>query len=286
MHYFAIFFVILLCMIHSSSGAHTDQTPVKEGNFALSSSQQPGPLFGFGQNIVDKKNLQAYVYADYIRLKGQNNSNILPGLLYGIRDNLSLFFNIPMTITSDKTRRSTSSGLSLQLEYAYFSRTTDHSALQATILAALSGPNGSMIKQAITNRESSTFFLGATINCMSIDWYLYGSLGNLFAIKTNRTKQGDNFLYQLGIGRNIHHSQKHTYLFLVEFLGSTFKRDKTNGIRDSNSGGNLIFIAPSFWFSSERFLLQIGFSAPILQKLNGNQNPFRYQLAIDLGWKL
>ena len=32
------------------------------GNLALASSQQPGPLIGFGQNILGKKDLQFFCY--------------------------------------------------------------------------------------------------------------------------------------------------------------------------------------------------------------------------------
>jgi len=32
---------------------------IKEGNFALPTSQQPSPLFSFGQNILDKGDIQA-----------------------------------------------------------------------------------------------------------------------------------------------------------------------------------------------------------------------------------
>src|ERR1700722_1589145 len=31
-----------------------DVEPIRAGNFSLRSSQQPGPLVGFGENIIDK----------------------------------------------------------------------------------------------------------------------------------------------------------------------------------------------------------------------------------------
>lgn len=267
-----------------------NQITLKKGNFALASSQQPGPLFSFGQNIIDKNDLQLYLYSDYIKSKSGSltnikNSNVMPGLLYGIRNDLAIFFNIPISIILNSNLKSTQAGGSVQIEYAYFTKSKLKSAYQATILAAISGPNGSMIKQISSNRNSSTMFLGGTFNYMSLEWYLFSSLGELFSIKNkSKTKLGDNFLYQAGIGKNLYHSSNYIYLFLAEVLGSKFKPNFTNGKLDSNSGGNIIFIAPSIWISSEKTILQLGCAIPIYQSLNGSQR-YSYQIAVDLGWK-
>ena len=49
LHFFIIlFFPVLNCEAN-------DKQPPPMGNFALPISQQPGPLIGFGQNIISKK---------------------------------------------------------------------------------------------------------------------------------------------------------------------------------------------------------------------------------------
>src|SRR3990167_9156146 len=197
----------------AESGAEAETETVKEGNFALSTSQQPGPLLGFGQNIIDKGDFQFYFYSDYIKLRNKKTTDPMPGFLYGIRDDLSMFFNIPITK------------------------------------------------------------------------YIYSSLGELFSIRqTEESQLGDNFLYQAGIGRNLYHSKDYIYLFLVEMLGAKFKQNIVSSEIDQNSGGNLIFIAPSFWFSSKKLIVQIGFAIPVLQNLNGNQGEYKFQIDGNIGW--
>ena len=282
---FILFFLFI--SIHAKiSESDSKIETVKEGNFALSTSQQPGPLLGFGQNIIDKCDFQFYFYSDYIKVCNKKTADPMPGFLYGIRDDLSMFFNIPITKYIDSTENcKTLAGVSLQCEYAYFSKTNIRSAHQATILAAISGPNGSMIKQAISNRQSSTFFIGGTYNYMSVDWYIYTSLGGLFSIRqTEESQLGDNFLYQAGLGRNLYHSKDYIYLFLVEMLGAKFKQNIVSAAIDQNSGGNLIFIAPSFWFSSKKLIIQLGFAIPLLQNLNGNQSEYKFQIDCNIGW--
>lgn len=259
----------------------------KIGNLALSSSQQPGPLFGFGQNIIDKNDLQFYFYSDYINAKTSKNADVMPGFLYGIKDNLSVFANIPITLllSSDCSTKSTLPGASVQVEYAYYTKSNSTSEFQATVLSAISGPNGSMIKQVVSNRQSSTLFVGETCSYISLDWYLYASLGDLISIsRKNDSELGNNFLYQFGLGKNIIYSNDYIYLFLVEILGNKFKQDLLNGEIDENSGGNILFIAPSIWFSSKKLILQFGFSIPVYQHLIGNQSNYKYQLAFNLGW--
>lgn len=277
-----LFFLCVVTVLNTEIFA--GQTPPQEGNFALPSSQEQGPLFGFGQNIIGKKDLQSYLYVDYIQARPEQSSNIMPGLLYGIRDDLSIFVNIPITVSKGPLPPSTSAGVSVQVEYAYYSRESSSSEIQATVLAGLSGPNGSMIKQTISNDQSSTFFLGGTLNYMSVEWYAYGALGELFAIKHKSTKQGDNFLYQFALGRNLHRSQKHIYACLVEFLGARFKADSINGVIDPESSGDLIFLSPSLWISSEKFILQCGLSLPIYQNFTGKNIKYDFQCAVNIAW--
>src|SRR5436190_21033773 len=69
--------------------AHAKQLTM--GNFALPTSQQPGPLIGFGQNIVEAGDRQFFLYANY--LKGQQKKYVeaVPSFVYGISDTASLF---------------------------------------------------------------------------------------------------------------------------------------------------------------------------------------------------
>ena len=71
--------------------------PLEIGNFALAISQQPGPLVSFGENIVDKGQTQLFVFADDFYSKKKCTTDVIPSLLYGITDNLSIFLNAPFT---------------------------------------------------------------------------------------------------------------------------------------------------------------------------------------------
>lgn len=288
----AIISLLFACIIFLNFSKEGDPDEVeaiqvKEGNLILSGSQQPAPLFGFGQNIIGKNETQLYFYADSFKISTTRNSTFMPGILYGIKDNFSAYFNIPISQSSQildgKHLKSLTASASLQFEYAYYSKVKKFSTTQATVLAALSGPNGSAIKQPIGRSNSSNFFIGGTLCRTSVDWYVYGSIGELFSL--NKNNSGNVFLYQSGLGRNICHSKDWIYLFLVEALGASMQPNLISGVANANSGGNFIFIAPSIWVSSERLLLQFGVALPVYQKLNGNQGKYDYQIAFNCAWK-
>ena len=47
-----------------SASEKEEEAPPKIGNFKLPTSQQPAALFGFGGNIIDKGEIQTFLFAD------------------------------------------------------------------------------------------------------------------------------------------------------------------------------------------------------------------------------
>lgn len=78
------------------SNPSTDQEPAAYGNFALPTSQQPGPFLSFGQNILDKHQIQLTMLASELRGNDQDLTNYTPGYLYQITDATSLLFSLPI----------------------------------------------------------------------------------------------------------------------------------------------------------------------------------------------
>jgi hypothetical protein len=285
---------------------------VKIGNLALASSQQPGPLFSFGQNIIDKQQKQVYLLGEDFGGRKRYSIDVVPSFLYGISEDFSVFFNAPYA-PKFRDRENHSSGwedLFVQLEYAYYSKTRKYYGHQATIVASANFPTGSIKKTPPTGFGSPSFFIGTTFSHLAIDWYFFTSLGATLtaramgaiapiAEETTQPSQpstpkptrphfvskiGNQYLYQFGFGRNIPSPKDWIYLWMVEIDGEFDMRNKINSLVDRNSGGNTIFVTPSIWISSTHLILQAGIGFPILQNLYGNQVRFKYLLGLNLGW--
>ncbi|MDZ4124563.1 MAG: hypothetical protein U1E02_10355 [Hydrogenophaga sp.] len=283
-------FGVIVCAVLSVQAREEDSVEhVEQGNLALPTSQQPEPLFGFGQNIVDQGDIQALGFASYLNGKNERFFEVAPAVLYGISDTFSLLFAVPVAaqLKQDGYCSAGVSDLLLQGEYAFYNKDRQTYANQATFVASILLPTGSHKKVPPTGFGSPTFFLGATASHMSVDWYVFSALGTLLTTAHNHgTVFGKQFLYEAGFGRNIAYREKRWLLnWLLEFNGQFSARDKIQGIVDKNSGGNTFSIGPSLFFSTQRLLLLGGVAFPVAQHLFGVQNKARYQVAFYASWK-
>jgi len=260
---FLTLLILIPCLIYSDD---SDQ-PLPIGNFSLPISQQPGPLVSFGQNIIEKGELQLFVYADAFIGKNNYLTDVIPAILYGITDQLSFFFNVPFS-PGNKDRANRSSGIEdifAQLEYAFYTRNSSYSSDQATIVANVAFPTGSSTKIPATGFGSYSYFLGATFNHMEINWFVFTSPGFEFTTSHHGTKFGYQLLYQFGFGRYIPSPCGWIFAWMVEFDGQYTWKNRIKGAIDPNSGGNTIYVNPSIWVSTKKIIFQLGPGFPIVQ---------------------
>jgi len=280
---FSCFLLILIL----SFTCYAAEEPPKIGNFALPASQQPGNLIGFGQNILEKNQLQSFLLAEYFVGKQEYSIDIVPSITYGITDNFSVVFEAPMTPRL-KENNHHSSGLediSLQLEYAFFNKSTCNYEDEATIVAGSFFPSGCPNKTPPTGAGAMSYFLGLTYSRMTPDWIWFTAHGMNLKSSHHGTRFGNQFLYQFGLGRNICNiDSEWIFAWVAEVDGTFSQKNKILSETDPDSGGNIIYLTPSLWLSSEKLMLQAGVGFPIAQRLNGTQNRNQYLLVVNLGW--
>lgn len=262
------------------------EEPPKIGNFALPTSQQPAALFGFGGNIIDKGEVQFYFFADEFIGKRKATVDLIPSVLFGITNECSIFFTFPFTpLLKDGCHRS--AGLEdffVQLEYAFYTHSTSCYVDQATIIGNITVPTGSDKRNPPTGFGSPSLFVGATYYHVMVDWFIFTAPGAILTTSDHRTKFGDQFLYQFGLGRNIPSPKGWIYAWMFEIDGQYNKKNRIHGALDPNSGGNVIYATPSLWISSKQMLLQFGVSFPITQNLFGHQRKFDYAFNLNFAW--
>ncbi len=265
-----------------------DVEPPAVGNFALPNSQQPGPLISFGQNVIDKNGTQVFLFLDDAEASKSRYVNAIPSLLYGITDTLSIFVSIPYA-AHYQFANYTSSGLediSAQLEYTYYAASTHTYTDQATIVLSAAAPTGSINKNPATGNGSASFFVGTTFNRTYTDWLFFASPGVDLTTAHQGTKPGNSYLYQVGFGRNITDANGWILAWMIEVDGTYAQHDRFKGILNVNSGGNVVFVTPSIWASTKRFIFQLGVGAPAIQNLYGQQAQNNWAVSADLGWAI
>ncbi len=263
-----------------------EEEPPKIGNFSLPTSQQPAALFGFGGNIIDQGEVQLYFFADYFYGRKKIVSDAIPSVLFGITKELSIFFNFPVTPIM-KDGRHTSSGFEdcfVQLEYAFYNKSTSAYVDQATVVANITVPTGSLKKIPPTGFGAPSFFLGATYYRTWVDWFVFVAPGAILTTSDHKSKFGDQFLYQFGLGKNIPSPKEWIYAWMIELDGQYSQKNRIDARVDPNSGGNLLWVTPSLWISSKKMLFQFGVSFPINQNLFGRQHTIDYALNLNFAW--
>src|SRR3990167_3019193 len=287
-------FLFLIFIFNFVFGVKQEEVKkVNIGNFALPGSQQPGPLIGFGQNIVDKGTFILYAYFDCLKGRKETFAEISPSILYGITDKLSIFveqqFAVELKVIDPITNiKQTSRGIEdllVQFEYAFCSKETSQKIEQLTVVANATFPTGSVKKSPPTGLGAPSFFLGFTANHMDVDWYYFTSFGSIMTTSHCNFKAGSSLLYQFGLSKNLCYKPDSYILnWMIELDGFYAQSDITTRIINPNSGGNAILLGPSLWFSTQRLTLQGGISWVIYQKLYGIQNKDNFYATLNVGW--
>lgn len=264
-----------------------EEKQLKIGNLSLSTSQQPGPLVGFGENIIDIGVVQLFLFGDYYQRRNGHFTDLIPSVLWGVNDQFSIFYNVP-TAPSYKDRKHRSSGIEdlfIQFEYAFYTQEKKYYTNQATIVFNVTFPTGSSNVIPPTGFGAPSCFIGTTYNHTAIDWFYFGSIGSVLPSATKHCTQfGRQLLYEFGFGHNISSPKGWIYAWMVEFDGVYSHRNRIRGAIDPNSGGNVIFMTPSLWISNEKLIFQLGVGCPLYQRLYGNQIRYLYQVIFNAGY--
>lgn len=269
---------------HSQKNA---EEPPQIGNFALPASQQPGPFSAFGQNIADKNQAQIYIEPSYLKATREHFLQTEQVFLYAFEDSFVALLTLPAAVSyrMGDRRSSGMSDISVEAEYAFYEHANDSYVGEATVVGELTVPSGSYRKEPMTGYGSPSYFLGSTYSYTSVDWYCFASPGMRWIVPKQNRRLGSQYYYQFGIGRNIRSRTNKYILFgLLELNGEYDSKDKINGSYDVDSGGNIVFITPSLMFSTEKLMVQLGVSLPLIQHLSGEQQKINYNAAAVLAW--
>lgn len=264
------------------------EEPPKIGNFAVPEEQQPGSLIAFGENIVNKDTKKFLIFADDFGGVNQHFIDFYPSFIYGITDNLSILVTTPIAIDY-QSNSSRSRGLEdsvIQLEYAFYNKSTRCYVDQASVVTNVTLPTGSVQKDPYTGFGAPSYFLGAQFERIYADWYGFTSDGALFPSSKNGTRIGNIYYYQFGIGRNIMNVCGWVLAGVTELDGYFYERNRISGEIDPDSGGNVIYFMPSFWASNKDFIWQFGTGWAVQQHLFGDQSRNTFLAAASFRWNI
>lgn len=270
----------------SQSTDAKEQNEKKTGNFA--NERTPGTYFGFGQYIEDEGTVSLYLFLDQEKGKHQSYIAFCPYAVYALTDSLAVYGSLPL-IVSDSSDGDTSRGIGdllLNAEYSFWDRSTDYSDSYATIVTGVSIPSATTIISTSTADDGScickkdslgynvpTIFVGATISTLSEKWYAYADCGATIVTSSyNGVKTGNEVVYDFGFGYNLAGWNNRVLTLLFDVDGSYTQKDKEDGCHDPDTGGHLIYMGPTLFYSHKSWVFAAGIEGVAYQRLNGDQN--------------
>lgn len=265
------------------------EEPPPEGIFSLPISQQPGPMVSFGQNIIEKNQIQAFLFPTYLSASKpkQNYTNLSPSLLYGLSDKASLLLTFPVAINYafENYHASGYGDTGVQGEYAFYTQDTKKHSDIATFVGNITFPTGSTHTIPVIGQGSASYLLGATYNRTWVDWMFFTSGGVYQYRPAPHEKFSTQYMYQAGLGHNLLSlPDKYIFLALLELSGQYSKNSIQFNTLNTFSGGNLIVATPSLWFSTKKFILQLAISLPVTEQLTVPGNHLNYNTSLCIAW--
>lgn len=293
MHFILKRFFLFFCFFIINIDAVAMEKPIPIGNFSLPPSQRPGALYSFGSNIIDPGQIIGRITPNLFQTTTRRYIGSGLAMLYGSSSNTSLLFTLPITPSTsgpkDIQRHAGFGDVGLQGEYALY----QHSSLTDSETGALLG--GFTVPSGTKNFGYDTFsyFIGGTYSHVWSDWIIFTAPGLLqFSGGDPKKRLASRAYYEVGVAHNIS-SQTGEYIF-TGFLEINGQYDNKNPspmpvTRDSGgrvlSDGNLLFLSPSLFFSTQKWILALGVSWPITQHWLGTRDQVDYFIGASIGYR-
>lgn len=278
----------IVCLLLFVAAAGTDMTaPENNGETPY---LPLFPIFGFGNTILKKNELIIGQGLYNFQFERGRATFLLPALLYGITDSLSLslYASIASNEQEGGCRDISSFGISntsIVGEYAFFKKkhSTTDIEYRATLYCNLGLPVPDQ-KIPPLGYESTTFLLGTAGKISTQSWRVFSFLGALLPTKANRTEYGKQFFYEIGCGVSLKHTKTFSAIMLLECDGRFMQQDTTGPMLDPDSGGSIVLVGPGIVLRHGRFVFDGAFQAPVFQSLNGKQEKRLYRFAFQIFW--
>lgn len=237
------------------------------------------PLFGLGPHTVGQ-----FGWALESEIEGgddgwTNHSEIL----YGLTPDVAVTLAVPYHYSTD-VRRPGLGNVVIRGKYRFIRRDILNASNQFALHAGVKLPSGN--RENDLGSRSRDFFVGASYGHESRLHYAFSGLRYRVNGSVDDLNPGDVVNLDLAYGIRpwqLEYTDPDP-VFLVELLARSAGETYRAGIRDRNTGGLTLGIAPGILFSYRNVMLKLGAKYPVSERLNGSQPRSRREfiLAIDI----
>ncbi len=252
------------------------------------------PIFGLGPHVIYKGGVGIEVEIDGERSSGNQKTErelaIDTEIIYGITPDIAATLVIPGIldkVEKTETEDQSSAGfgdLSLRLKYRFWRRDSPGTQDSAAIILGGKFPTGDEDDKPKLGSGSTDFLFGLAAGRESRRWYYFGDFRYRLNTQADQFKAGDKIFADAAIGIRpwLTEYLEPDWVFLVELNWETQQRNELFGQDVFNSGGDLFFVSPAFFFTYRNWAVKGGVQVPVYQNLYGSQPEVDYRFAFGV----
>lgn len=254
------------------------------GGSRLPYSAGPGPMFSFGQGIqpegiITARFMPAWVATDFHTWLILHNH-----YYYGATERFTAILKIPIIPkwTSGGVKGQGLGNVILEEEVVVYQQLEPDYRFRITQVGQIVLPTNMGKVPTQDSLFASSFFLGVTISNATPKIYQYAALGAFIPTTRFHFNWGAIVLYDFGFGYAIINTDKVFFNVDVEFSGAYQQSSRTHGIPDYTTGGNIIWLGPTFRVSTKHSVIQAGWQYPCSTHFKVKQiNPINYRASVS-----
>ncbi len=125
-------------------------------------------------------------------------------------------------------------------------------------------------------RDKPSLLAGLAHGREGLYWYYFADARYLYHVEDNNTKPGDRLYFDVayGLRPELRGLEETDIVYFFELNYFHERKAEVKGITNPDTGGDFLFFSPEVLVSpTNRVMLRGGVQIPILQSLNGQQEP-------------
>jgi DNA-binding transcriptional MerR regulator len=245
------------------------------------------PVFSLGPETIYKGGLGFETEFEYEEGDTDKEIALHYELLYGITEDWSVTLDIPQ-ILDKKEGVLSSEGLGdidLRTKYQLYRKDSLGAQDKVALIYGLELPTGDEKDNPPLGSGSYDHLFGLSAGHESITWYYFLTGRYVLNADAGALDKGDRLLFDGAVGLRpwLRSYKSWDLVVLLESSYIYAEKDVKNGAGLSNTGGQELFLGPTFLWSIRNLMVKGGIQFPIWQDLNGSQDKrdFRSQIALE-----
>lgn len=254
------------------------------------------PLFGLGPHTIFKDGVGIEMEVEGERASGNGKKEselaIHNEIIYGVTADFAVTLSLPVILDKMEDEgdgEDSASGpgdVALRGKYRFWRSDSPGIQDSAAIVAGVKFPTGDDDTTPRLGTGSTDYTFGLTAARESLVWYYIGDISyRLNTEGAGNLEKGDRVFANASVGLRPFPIEymKPDIVFFAELNGELLMRNRLNGSEVANSGGNRLFLSPTFFFTYRNWAVRGGLQVPLYQNLYGSQpdDEYRFKLAVE-----